>query len=31
MDLNIIEKSVLVILNKITKGKLKKYDEYKTV
>ena len=29
--LNIIEKSVLVILNKMTKGKLKKYDGIKAV
>ena len=29
--LNIIEKSVLVILNKVTKGKLKKYDGIKAV
>lgn len=29
--LNIIEKSVLVILNKMTKGKLKKYDSIKAV
>jgi len=29
--LNIIEKSVLVVLNKITKGKLKKYDTIKAV
>lgn len=29
--LNIIEKSVLVILNKITKGKLKKYDGIKAI
>ena len=29
--LNIIEKSVLVILNKVTKGKLKKYNNIKAV
>lgn len=29
--LNVIEKSVLVILNKMTKGKLKKYDGIKAI
>jgi putative nucleotidyltransferase with HDIG domain len=29
--LNIIEKSVLVILNKVTKGKLKKYNNIKAI
>lgn len=29
--LNVIEKSVLVILNKMTKGKLKKYDSIKAI